>query len=119
MKLVLGSGQYYYLSHNEEKCSIQLSIVFIPDIDHSAKQRKELLKYFQSKLDELMTEFMPAAKKPVANLPCYHCDQLHVELQLLLKGKQQHCPIKDQPIPKQYYTDLITDQGLLTFIHVI
>ena len=116
VKMVLGSGQYYCVSHNEEKCSIQLSIIFIPDTDHSAKQRRVLLQYFESCLDELMTDFMQAAKKPVAHLPCYHCDQLHVELQLLLNGKQQHCPIKDLPIPKQYYQDLITERGLYIII---
>ena len=114
--MVLGSGQYYCVSYNEEKCSIQLSIIFIPDTDSSAKQRTDLLQYFQTKLDEIMTDFMPAAKKPVAYIPCYHCNELHAELQLLLKRQQQHCPIKDQPIPKQYYTDLITDQGSYTSI---
>ena len=116
-KLVLGNGQYYCVSLSEEKSSIKLSIILLPDNQHSAKERIELLDYFQFKLEAVIADFLQAAKKPVAYIPCCYCDRLHVTLQLLLDGKQQHCSTaEDRPIPKDHYSSLITDQGESTLL---
>ena len=109
---MLGNGQYYCLSLSEEKSSIKLSIILLPDNQHSSKERKELLDYVQSKLEAVIADFLPATKKPVAYIPCCYCDRMHVRLQLLLDGKQQHCSaVKDKPLPKNHYCHLVTDQG--------
>ena len=76
-----------------------------------AEHRRELLQYFRSKLEVVMEDFMGATSKPIAFIPCCYCSQLHVELEMLLKGEQQDCPENIDPIPIQYYCDLITDQG--------
>ena len=109
----LSRGQHYCISLCEEKYSIQLSFIFLQGGGHLAEHRIELLQYFQSKLEVVMEDFMSAASKPVSFIPCCHCSDLHVELQLLLDGEQQVCPNKNmQPIPEQHYCDLVKDQGL-------
>ena len=110
--MVLGRGQYYCISLSEENYTIRLSFVFLQGGGHLAEHRIELLSYFQSKLEDVMEDFMSATSKPVGYIPCCYCSQLHVELKLLFKKEQQHCPEKMQPIPDHYYLDLVTDQGL-------
>ena len=110
--MVLGPGHYYCVSRCREKDSIKLSFVILSEGDHPAEQRIELLQYFQSKLEQVMEDFMSASSKAMAYIPCCYCNRLHMELKLLLKGKQQHCPKKMQPIPVQHYHDLVNDQGL-------
>ena len=112
VKMVLGNGQYYCINLAEEQYSIKLSIVLLPSHNHSADERKKLLHFFQGTLVSLVAEFMPATKKPIAYIPCFYCDHLHVEVELLLDGQQQDCPVVDKPIPPQHYQSLITDQGL-------
>jgi len=111
IKMVLGSGQYYTVSLAEDKFSIQLSIILLPDTEHSAELRKDLLQYFQSKLDLVMEDFMAAAEKPIAYIPCCFCNQLHLRLEILQQGKQQHCPYKNKPLPLKYYRTLVSDEG--------
>ncbi|XP_065914608.1 uncharacterized protein [Dysidea avara] len=110
VKMVLGNGQYYTVSLAEEKFSIQLSIILLPNTEHSAELRKDLLQYFMSKLDLVVEDFMSAAKKPIAYIPCCFCNQLHLRLSLLLQGKQQHCPIKNKPLLLKYYRTLVSDE---------
>ena len=88
----LSRGQHYCISLCEEKHSIQLSFIFLQGGGHLAEHRIELLQYFQSKLEVVMEDFMCATSKPVAYIPCYYCNQLHVELQLLFQNDQQDCP---------------------------
>ena len=109
--LALSRGQKYCISFCEENHSLQLSFVFLPGGGHLAVHRKDLLEHFQSNLEVIMEDFMNATSKPVAYIPCCFCSQLHVELQLLIEGEQQHCLETMQPIPQQHYCDLVTDQG--------
>ena len=109
--MALSQGQRYCISLCEEKYSIQLSFVLLPGGGHLAEHRRELLQYFRSKLEVVMEDFMEATSKPIAFIPCCYCSQLHVELEMLLMGEQQDCPENIDPIPTQYYCDLITDQG--------
>ena len=111
--MVLGSGQYYCVSLCEELCSIQLSFL-LHGKEHSAEERVELLKYIQSKLELLMNDFMQASTKPKTYIPCYYedCSKLHVKLQMLQNGEEQHCPTKVKPIPDDYYCDLFPVKGL-------
>ena len=110
--LVLDDGQYYCVSLCEEKCSILVSFILLPEGNHSAKHRIELLQYFQCKLDKVMEDFMKASSKAVAYIPCHYCSEFHFKYKLLLEKRRQHCPKIKRPIPKEYYTDLISDQGL-------
>jgi len=116
--MVLGIGQYYTISLVEEKFSIQLSIILDSDTEHSAELRKDLLQYFHSKLDFVVQDFMQAAKKPIAYIPCCFCNKLHLKLALLLQGKQQHCPHKNKPLPLKYYRTLVSDEGNYLLMHV-
>ena len=113
--MVLGPGQYYCVSLCEELCSIQLTFL-LHGKNHCAKQREELFHYIQSKIELLMNEFMQASTKPKAYIPCYYhnCTKLHVELQLLCDGEDQHCPIQEKPVPDEYYRDLFPYHGMQT-----
>ena len=110
--MVLGRGQYYCVSLCEELCSIQLTFL-LHGKNHSALQRHELFQYIQSKIEQLMTNFMKASTKPKEYIPCYYkdCNKLHVELDRLCNGYEQHCPLEEKPIPDDYYCDLFPDQG--------
>ena len=107
VKMVLGQGQYYCVSLCEQLCSIQLTFL-LHGKNHSAELRFELYQYIQNKLELLMKNFMQASTKPKAYIPCYYkeCNNLHVELQRLCDGKDQHCPIEEKPVPDHYYCDL-------------
>ena len=117
--MVLGRDQYYCVSMCEEKDSIQLSFILLSGGHHSAKQRTELWQYFQCKLEMVMEDFMQASTKPVAYIPCCFCDELHVELQLLMKGRQQNCATVGKPLPDEHYLDLITNKGIHTYIVIL
>ena len=111
--MALGPEQYYTISLCEEKCSIQLS--FLQDKkSRSSEQCIDLLKYFEDKLHLLMKDFMQASTKPKAYIPCFYqdCSTLHIELDLLRNGEYQHCPTVEKLVPREYYCDLFTHQGL-------
>lgn len=114
--MVLGRDQYYCVSMCEEKDSIQLSFILLSGGRHSADQRIELLLYFQHKLEMVMADFMHASTKPVAYIPCCFCDDLHVEVQRLIKGQQQHCASVGKSLPDKHYLDLIINKGMLSFL---
>ena len=109
--MVLGRDQYYCITVCEEKDGIQLSFILLSGGHHSADQRIDLLLYFQRKLEMVMEDFMQASTKPVAYIPCCFCDELHVELQRLIRGQQQHCASVRKPLPDEHYLDLIIDKG--------
>ena len=114
--MILGRGQHYCVSLCEDKCSIRVSFFMFPGKNHSAEQRIELLQYFQSKLELVMEDFMKASSKPVAYIPCCYCFEFHLEFKSLLEGREQTCPKIMKPVPEEYYSDLITDQGLYFII---
>ena len=113
IKMALGSGQFYCVSLCEEMCCIQLSIL-LHGKNHSAEQRIELMEYLESKLQLLMHDFMQASTKPKGYIPCFYqnCNLLHIELELLRNGEEQHCPTEENTIPDDYYCDLFPSQGL-------
>ena len=60
---MLENGQYYCVSLSEEKSSIKLSIILLPDNQHSAKERIELLHNFQFKLEAVIADFFVSCKE--------------------------------------------------------
>ena len=114
--MALSNGQCYCISLCEEKCSIQLSFVFLPEGDHLAEQRLKLMKYFQLNVEAVIEDFMNATSKPVAYIPCYYCKRLHVKFQSLFDKQQLHCPDSTKPIPLWYYCDLVSDEGTTNII---
>ena len=119
-KMALGREQYYIISLHEEIYCIQLSFL-LEEKNHSFQQRYELFCYIQSKLEQLMSDFMQASTATKAYVPCFYpeCNKLHVQLQLMCDGEYQHCPTVEKRIPDDYYCDLFTDQGLDYYNHVI
>ena len=111
--MVLGHGQCYCVSLQEEMHSIQLSFLLHGNDHAAADQRFELFQYIQSKLKLLMDDFMKASTKPRVYVPCYftNCNQLHVELQALCNGDNQYCPKVVKPVPDDYYSDLFPCTG--------
>ena len=114
--MVLGRDQYYRVSVCGEKDSIQLSFILLSGGHHSAEQRIELLLDFQHKLEMVMEDFMQASTKPVAYIPCCFCDELHVELQCLIKRRQQHCASVGKPLPDEHYLDLIINKSTFSYL---
>jgi len=119
VEMVLDDGQYYCVSLCEEKCSILVSFILLPGGNHSAKHRIDLLQYFESKLDAVMEDFMNASSKAITYIPCCYCSNFHFKFKLLLEKRRQYCPKIKRPIPKEYYSDLITDQGLYYYNNLI
>ena len=113
VKIVLDCNQQYCVSLHEDTSSIQLSFL-LHGKDSSAEQRFQLFQYIQSKLEQLMNDFMQASTKPKAYVPCYYkdCHNFHVELQLVCSKEYQFCPTKEKPISDNYYSDLFSDRGL-------
>ena len=112
-KMALGREQYYIINLHEGRHCIQLSFL-LEGKSRYFQQRHELFCYIQSKLEQLMSDFMQASTATKAYVPCFYpeCNKLHVQLQLLCDGKYQHCPTVEKLIPDDYYCDLFSDQGL-------
>ena len=102
--MILSSGQFYCVSLCKAKSSIQLDIILDKSTAASAKNRKELLKFFQTTLEQIRKEFMAAATKPTLYVDCPYCPDLHIKYANLLKGGVQMC--KTVTIPQNYYQDL-------------
>ena len=107
MGLQLGSHQKYYISHCEEKKSIQLTITAVGDDVDSIQERRELISDVTKLLDDVMKVFMPAAKRPVLFVPCPLCPTLHVSLSDVCSGDSIFCPLSDDTaLPTGYYSDV-------------
>ena len=108
--LQLGSHQKYYISHCEEKKSIQLTITTVGDDVDSVQERKELIDDVTRLLDDVMKVFMPAAKRPILFVPCPLCPNLHVQLSDVCSRDTIFCPhfndTNDPALPTGYYSDL-------------
>ena len=102
--MILSSGQFYCVSLCKAKSSIQLDIILDKSTAVSAKNRKELLKFFQTTLEQIRKEFMAAATKPTLYVDCPYCPDFHIKYANLLKGGVQMC--KTVTIPQNYYQDL-------------
>ena len=113
--LQLGSHQKYYISHCEEKKSIQLTITTVGDDVDSVKERRELIDDVTRLLDDVMKVFMPAAKRPILFVPCPLCPTLHVLLSDVCSGDTIFCPhSNDTPLPTGYYSDLSAGRLMVT-----
>ena len=105
--LQLGSHQKYYVSHCEEKKSIQLTITAVGDDVDSVEERRELIDDVMRLLDNVMKVFMPTAKRPIPFVPCLLCPTLHVLLSDVCSGDTIFCPhSNDAAIPTGYYGNL-------------
>ena len=105
--MVLNYGQYYSVSLCEEKSSIQVDIILEESMEESAENRKQLIEFFQTTLENICHDMIPAASKPIPYIQCPHCDKIHLKLKILLEGRAQLCDMKS--IPKDHYQDLFRD----------
>ena len=62
------------------------------------------MAFFQSTLEEILMEMMPAATEPISYVECPHCPHLHIKYANLFEGGVQLCDT--EPIPMDYYQDL-------------
>ena len=109
--MVLSPGQFYCISLCKQKCSIQLDIILDKNTTRSPKHRKELVKFFQTTLEQIRKEIMAAATKPILYVECPYCSKLHIKYANLFKGGSQMCQAK--PVPRNYYQDLFKNiQGM-------
>ena len=105
--LQLGRHQKYYISHCEEKKSIQLTITAVGDDDDSHQERRELIDDVTKLLDDVMKVFMPAARRPMLFVPCPLCSHLHIHLSDMFSGDTIFCPQShDAALPAGYYGNI-------------
>ena len=64
--MVLSPGQFYCVSLCQQSNSIQLDVILDKSTKRSAENRKELMAFFQSTLEQILKEMMPAAAKPIS-----------------------------------------------------
>ena len=111
--MILSSGQFYCVTLSKAKNSIQLDIILDKNTAQSAKNRKELMKFFQKTLEQIRKEFMAAATKPTLYVECPYCTDVHIKYDNLYKRGVQIC--KTMTIPQDYYQDLFKNiQGIYT-----
>ena len=110
--MILSSGQFYCVRLCKAKNSIQLDIILDKSTIQSAKNRKELVKFFQATLEQIRKEIMAAATKPTLYVECPFCTDVHIKYDNLLKGVHI---CKTRTIPQDYYQDLFKNiQGIYT-----
>ena len=101
--MVLSPGQFYCVSLCKEKSSVQLDIILDRSTEDSAENRKWLIDFFQSTLEQTRLKFMAAAEQPIIYVKCPHCCNPHIKYTTLFKSSQI-CGINT--IPLGYYQDL-------------
>ena len=102
--MILSPGQFYSVTFCKQMNSIQLDIILDKSMKNSAANRKELVTFFQSTLQQILQEMMPAAAKPIPYVDCPYCPKLHIKYTNLFQGGVQVC--NAEPIPLDYYQDL-------------
>ena len=90
IKMVLSKGQLYHVKLCEESSAIQLDIVLVKNLEGAAECRKELISFFQRKLNEICKEIIPASAKPITFVPCPNCGNPHIKYDTLLQKKDPH-----------------------------
>jgi len=105
--MVLNHGQYYSVALCKEKSSIQLDIILKQRLKNSAENRKQLIEFFETTLEKICKDLMPASCKPVSYIKCLNCDKMHLKLKNVCEGRSLHCNM--EPIPLDYYQDLFRD----------
>ena len=115
--MVLNHGQYYGVSLCEAKSSIQVDIILEKSMKKSAENRKQLIDFFQTTLEKICNDIIPASSKPIPYIQCPHCDTVHLKLRNLLEGRALLCNMKS--VPQDYYQDLFREfQGIISRIAV-
>ena len=110
--MILSPGQFYCISLSKERKSIQLDVILDKNTPASAKNRKELMEFFQSTLEQIRKEIMPASAKPILYVECPYCPKLHIKYSNLFEGGVQLC--HTEPIPLDHYQDLFKNiQGIV------
>ena len=108
MGLQLGGHQKYYISHCEEKKSIQLTITAVGGDVSSMQERRDLINDVTKLLADVMKMFMPAAKRPTPYVPCPLCSTLHISLTDICSDDTIFCPLSDDTaLPTGYYGDIV------------
>ena len=108
MALKLGAKQKYYISHCEEKHSIQLTITVVGNDVPSIQERRELIDDIGKMLNEVMKIFMPAAVQPLLFVPCPLCPILHITLTKVCAGGISYCSTFEEDIAlRDHYSDLM------------
>ena len=103
--MVLDEGQYYGVSLCEESVSIQLDIILDKSIgEESVKRRKKLIRFFQSKFDQLCKELIPASDRPKVCIPCPFCKNPHIKYGDHSRGV--FCRKEKKSVPTDYYQNL-------------
>ena len=105
--MVLNHDQYYSVNLSEEKSCIQVDIILRKSMRKSAENRKQLIDYFQTMLEKICHDLIPASSKPIPYIQCPHCDKVHLKLMNALEGHTLLCSMI--PIPQGYYQDLFRE----------
>ena len=112
--MILNHDQYYSVNLCEEKSSIQVDIILGHSMKKSAENRKHLINFFQTMLEKICHDLIPASSKPIPYIQCPHCDKVHLKLRNALEGRALMCNMI--PIHKDYYQDLFREyQGM--YVH--
>ena len=115
--MVLNHGQYYSVSLCEEKSSIQVDIILEKSMKNSAENRKQLIDFFQTTLEKICNDLIPASSKPIPYIQCPHCDKVHLKLKNLLEGRTLLCNMIS--VHQDYYQYLFREfQGTILAIYV-
>ena len=105
--MVLNHGQYYSVNLCEEKSSIQVDIIMEQSKEKSGENRKQLIEFFQTTLEQICKDLIPASSKPVPYIQCPHCNKIHLKLRNLLEERAQLCGTES--IPPDYYQDVFRE----------
>ena len=109
--MVLNHGQFYSVSLCEEKSSIQVDIILGKSMKKSAENRKQLIDFFQTTLENICNDLIPGSSKPIPYIQCPHCDKVHLKLRNLLEARSLLCNMI--PVHQDYYQDLFREfQGI-------
>jgi len=108
--MVLDEGQYYGVSLCEESVSIQLDIILDKSFGIiSCEHRKQLIDFFESILQQICEELIPASPKPKKCIPCPFCHNPHVKYDA--KPGEVSCRQQEKLVPKEYYQNLLSHEG--------
>ncbi|XP_065883364.1 uncharacterized protein [Dysidea avara] len=111
--MVLDHGQFYRVTICEEHTSIQLDIILEKYVgEDSSENRKQLVNFFQSKLNQICKDWIPACPKVKAFIPCPFCNDLHILYKSLSKESLRLvCSTIKKPIPSGYYQNIFCCEG--------
>ena len=114
--MVLNHDQYYCVNLCVKKNSIQVDIILGRSMKKSAENRKHLIDFFQTMLEKICHDLIPASSKPIPYIQCPHCDKVHLKLRNALEGRAVMCNMT--PVCKDYYQDLFREcQGIRLAIY--